>query len=54
MIEFGKMSNKAKLEFATSALEDESISLHYNFLLAASLLSQEDVQRLKNCIIEGY
>ena len=29
LIEFGKMWNEAKLEFAAAASEDESISLHY-------------------------
>ena len=53
LIEFGKMWNEAKLEFAAAASEDESISLHYKKYLAAILLSQEYVQLLKYCILEG-
>ena len=51
LIEFGKMSNEAKLEFATAASEYESISLHYKKFLAASVFPQEDVQSFKYRIL---
>ena len=53
LIGLGKISNEEKLIFIAASSEDESISLHYKKCLAASLLSQEDVQFFKDSILEG-
>ena len=47
------MANEAKLEFSAAASEYESIIFRYKKFLAASLLPQEYVQRLKDRILEG-